>query len=210
MKLELEKTYKHLYKPSAKKISLVEVPKLNFLMIDGEIEKGFKPGDSPGFQERTAALYSFAYTLKFNSKKDPIKPIDYKVMPLEGLWTITGGEFDITKPDNWAYTLMIMQPDHIDEEAMQTAYQKMLKKKGPSEVLQNVRLESFEEGCSVQTLHIGPYINEPATIEKMKAFAAEQGYVQNGHHHEIYLGDPRRAEAEKLKTILRLPLKKQQ
>ncbi len=112
-KLDLKKQYKHLYAPSAKECSLVEVPELQFAMIDGQIEPGRMPGDSPAFADAIGALYGVSYTLKFMSKKRAEDPIDYGVMALEGLWTTPEGGADYATSDQWLWTLMIMQPDHI-------------------------------------------------------------------------------------------------
>lgn len=207
MKLELEKTYKHLYQPSAKTVSLVEVPRLNFLMVNGTLEKGTRPGNSPTFLKCTEALYNLAYTLKFNSKLNPQNPIDFKVMALEGLWWIEEGEFDFNNPNNWVYTLMIMQPEHITQADLNAAIQQVVRKKGDSEPLRSIRLEQFEEGLCVQIMHIGPYDTEPETMEQMKRFATQHHYsVVHGKHHEIYIGNPLKAKPENLKTILRLPV----
>ena len=210
--LELKKQYKHLYQPSAKKAVIVEVPKLQFLMVDGRIEKGKAPGNSPGFQEATQALYSLAYTLKFMLKKRKTDPIDYPVMALEGLWWVEDGFFDITVKDNWFYTLMIMKPEIVTKDMFEEARDQVRKKKGDTPALSKMRLANFEEGLCVQIMHIGPYATEPATIERMRAFATENGYRDNvgpnGKHHEIYLGDPRKSAPEKLKTVLRHPLEK--
>ncbi len=203
--LDLRKQWKHLYAPrwtAAKKIELVDVPELKFVMIDGRIEPGQEPGTSPGFGEAMAALYSAAYTLKFMSKLRKEDPIDYPVMALEGLWWVEDGQFDITIKDNWVYTMMIMQPDHITPAMFAEALAQAAKKK-PNPALSRLRLESFREGLCVQAMHLGPYATEPATIEKMHRWAEENGYQLVGKHHEIYLGDPRRAEPEKLKTVLR-------
>jgi len=210
--LDLKKELKHLYMPSAKKVEILKVPKLQFAMIDGAIEKGKEPGNSPGFQEATQALYSISYTLKFMLKKRKVDPIDYPVMALEGLWWVEDGFFDITVKDNWFYTLMILQPDVITKDVFAEGLEQVRKKKGDSPVLSKLRLAHFEEGLCMQVMHIGPYATEPATIERMRAFAAEKGYRDrvgpNGKHHEIYLGDPRKAAPEKLKTVLRHPLEK--
>ena len=115
-KLELKKELKHLYAPSAKKIQIVKVPKLQFAMIDGRIEKGKEPGNSPAFAEATQALYSISYTLKFMFKKRETDPIDYPVMPLEGLWGLQDVKQDVSKKDNWSYTLMILQPDIVTQD----------------------------------------------------------------------------------------------
>lgn len=210
--LDLKKQFKHLYQPSAKKIEAVQVPKLQFAMIDGAIEKGQAPGTSPIFAEATQALYSLSYTLKFMLKKRKTNAIDYPVMALEGLWWVEDGFFDITVKDNWFYTLMIMQPDVITNELLEEARENVRKKKGDSESLSNLRLAHFEEGLCVQVMHIGPYTAEPATIERMKEYMKENGLHDNvgpnGKHHEIYLSDPRKAAPDKMKTILRHPVVK--
>ena len=210
--LDLRKQYKQLYQPSAKKIEFVQVPNLQFAMIDGAIEKGSEPGKSPSFAEATQALYGISYTLKFMLKKRKTNAIDYPVMALEGLWWVEDGVFDITIKDNWFYTLLILQPDVITPEIFEEARQQVQKKRGESTFLSRLRLADFEEGLCVQTMHIGPYATEPATIESMRASAQENGYRDrvglDGKHHEIYLGDPRKADPAKLKTVLRHPIEK--
>jgi len=210
--LDLKKQYKELYKPSTKKATLVKVPRLQFAMIDGAIEKGGEPGTSPAFRETMMALYGLSYTLKFASKLRKKNPIDYPVMALEGLWWVEDGQFDITVKDNWHYTLMMLQPEHISQEMFDEAREHVRKKRGDSSALSRARLEYFEEGLCVQMMHIGPYATEPATIERMRLFAAENGYRDRvglgGKHHEIYMSDPRRASPEKLKTVLRHPVEK--
>ncbi len=210
--LELKKELKYLFAPSAKKIEIVKVPKLQFLMIDGRIEKGKEPGNSPSFADATQALYSVAYPLKFMFKKRSSNPIDYPVMPLEGLWGLQDVKQDVSKKDNWSYTLMILHPDIVRQDIFAEMVEQVRKKKGDSPALSKLRLKHFDEGTCVQVMHIGPYATEPATIEKMRAYALENGYQDNvgpnGLHHEIYIGDPRKAAPEKLKTVLRHPLKK--
>lgn len=210
--LDLKKDFKYLYAPSAKKVEIVQVPPLQFAMIDGFIEKGEAPGTSPGFQEATQAMYGIAYTLKFMLKKRKTNAVDYPVMALEGLWWVEDGMFDITIKDNWLYTLMILQPDIITKAIFEEGLAEVRRKRGDSEALSKLRLAKFEEGLCVQTMHIGPYATEPATIERMKAFAEEQGYRdcigRARKHHEIYMGDPRKADPSKLKTILRHPVEK--
>jgi len=211
--LDLKKEYKPLYQPSAKKVEIVQVPRLQFAMIDGAIEKGYEPGNSPAFQEATQALYGISYTLKFMLKKRKTNAIDYPVMALEGLWWVEDGMFDITIKDNWFYTLMIMQPAVITQEIFEEGLEQVSKKRGDSPALSRLRLADFEEGLCVQTMHIGPYAAEPATLERMRAFAQQNGYrdlvgSSGGRHHEIYLGDPRKADPAKLKTVLRYPVEK--
>lgn len=185
--LDLKKQFKYLYAPSAKKVEIVQVPSLQFAMIDGAIEKGHEPGNSPSLQEATQALYGISYTLKFMLKKRKTNAIDYPVMALEGLWWVEDGVFDITVKDNWFYMLMIVQPEVIAKDI-------------------------FEEGLCVQVMHIGPYATEPPTVERMRDFMQENSYRdligRGGKHHEIYLGDPRKADPAKLKTILRHPVEK--
>jgi hypothetical protein len=211
--LDLRKQYKHLFQPSAKKVELVQVPRLQFAMIDGAIEKGSEPGKSPSFAEATQALYGISYTLKFMLKKRKTDPIDYPVMALEGLWWVEDGVFDITVKDNWFYTLMVLQPEVITQKIFDEGLEEVRRKRGDSPALSKLRLETFEEGLCVQTMHIGPYATEPATVERMRAFAQESGYqdcmgLLGGKHHEIYLGDPRKADPAKLKTVLRHPVEK--
>ncbi len=210
--LDLKKQFKHLYAPSAKKAEIVQVPSLQFAMIDGAIEKGSEPGKSPSFAEATQALYSIVYTLKFMLKKRQTDPIDYPVMALEGLWWVEDGMFDITVKDNWFYILMILQPDVITQDAFAEGLVQVRKKKGDSPALSKLHLDHYEEGLCVQMMHIGPYATEPATVERMRDLARENGYRDRvglgGRHHEIYLGDPRKADPQKLKTVLRHPVEK--
>jgi hypothetical protein len=206
-KLDLRKTFKHLYQPSAKKVEVVEVPPFKFAMIDGQIEPGHAPGTSPAFQQALEALYGISYTLKFMSKLRKDNPIDYTVMALEGLWWAEDGEFYLARPEDWRWTAMMLQPDHISQDMFQEALAQLHKKK-PSPALDKLRFETFDEGLCMQTMHIGPYAQEPATIEKMMVFARDQRYTLRGKHHEIYLGNPRRAAPSKLKTVLRLPIER--
>ena len=206
-KIDLKKELKYLYAPSAKKVEVVDVPEFKFVMIDGMIGPGETPETSQAFQDAMGALYGVAYTLKFMSKLRDRNPIDYTVMALEGLWWCDSGEFDFNKKEDWKWTMMVVQPDHIAEEMYHKAL-KQVKEKRDNPVLSKLRFESFREGLCVQIMHIGPYAEEPRTIGKMMAFAKENGYALRGKHHEIYLGDPRRAKPERLKTILRHPIEK--
>jgi hypothetical protein len=206
--LDLKKDLKFLYSASAKMPQLVNVPPLNFLRVDGAIEPGHAPGDSPLFLENMQALFGAAYTLKFMIKQRPVDPVDYPVMALEGLWWVEDGRFDINIKDNWFYTVQIMQPDVVTPEVFTEGLAKLRKKKGDQPGIARLRLESFHEGLSVQMMHIGPYATEPATVEKMDAFIRAEGLQKTGDHHEIYMGDPMRSEPAKLKTILRHPVKK--
>jgi hypothetical protein len=201
-KLDLRKTWKHLYQPSARKVEIVDVPELSFLMVDGRIEQGKSPGNSPSFVEAIAALFGASYTLKFQSKQRKKDPIDYPVMALEALWWVEDGNFELSQPDNWSYRAMMMQPEHVTPEMFATALAQLHEKK-PSPGLDRLRLERFCEGLCVQTMHVGPYSTEPTTVERLRTFAEENGYTFANRHHEIYLSDPRRCAPAKMKTVLR-------
>jgi len=204
-RLDLKKTLKPYFQPRANRVELVDVPAFRYLMLDGRIEPGVKVGDSPAFQEGFQAIYGVAFTLKFMSKLRSRNPIDYPVMAPEALWWSRTGGFSVSEP--WAWTLMMTVPDHVTPAMFRQAVERVKEKRDiPS--LARLRLESFREGMAVQALHVGPYADEPRTIEKMTAFAESRGYRFRGKHHEIYLGDPRRADPAKLKTVLRHPVRK--
>jgi hypothetical protein len=200
-KADVKKQLKHLYAPSAKEVSIVDVPEMGFLMIDGQGD----PNTSREYQEAIETLYTVAYQLKFTVKKrDP--ELDYVVPPLEGLWwTEDMGDFATGNKDAWQWTAMIYQPDHVTRELFEEAVQQVREKKDPA-ALPLLRFEPYHEGLSVQIMHIGPYADEGPTIERLHAFAQEKGYRLRGKHHEVYLGDPRRTAPEKLKTVIRQPV----
>lgn len=209
--LDLRSQYKSLYNPSAKKVELVQVPRLTFILLDGQIEPGYGPGTSPQFQAAMEAMYGISYTLKFMLKLHKTNPVDYPVMALEGMWGVPGFDratFDITNPSGWEYTLLMMQPDLITQNLFQEGLAQLKKKRGSQPAFDRLRLDSFEEGLCIQIMHIGPYATEMATIARMDAYAEANGYQMDGRHHEIYLGDPRRTAPEKLKTVLGHPVAK--
>lgn len=203
--LDLRKQYKHLYAPSAKKVELVDVPPLQFVMVDGLVPDGVGPSDSAEFKDAVAALYGISYTLRFMFKKRAVDPIDYPVMYLEGLWMTVSGNFRPVGLEAMTFTVMIMQPEIVTAELFEEARAALLKKK-PGPAVPLVRLETFHEGLSMQVMHIGPYATEPETIDRMDAFAAEHGYKTHGRHHEVYISDPFRSAPEKMKTVLRHPV----
>ena len=204
-KLDLRKQYQALYSPSAKEVSLVEVPPFQFAMLDGEIEPDNSPSSSPAFQGALQALYGISYTLKFMSNQRQNHPVDYSVMALEALWWVEGAAFDFKRPQDWRWTAMIMQPPHISQDMFSEALAQLRRKK-PIPAIERLRLETFQEGLCMQIMHIGPYATEPESLARMQTFAQENGYTYRGKHHEIYLGDPRRADPAKLKTVLRQPI----
>jgi len=200
-KIDFKKELKHLYKPSAKKVDVVEVPQLNYLMIDGEGD----PNTSQSFQDAIDVLYPLSYALKSMIKRAELG-IDYSVLPLEGLWWADDmSSFRVENKDSWKWTLMIMQPDLVTNEMVQEAIEQVRVKKNPVS-LPLVRFESFEEGKVAQIMHIGPFSEEGPTVEKVHSFIEESGSQRRGKHHEIYLSDIRRAAPEKWKTIIRQPM----
>lgn len=179
---------------------LVDVPEMNFLMIDGHGD----PNDSPQYAAAIQALYGVSYTLKFASKR--AGGSDYRVAPLEGLWwaeDITA----FTQGDKtaWLWTAMIRQPLEVTAAKVEQAAAEVAAKKHLP-AARALRLERFAEGPCAQVLHVGPYAAEGPTIQRLHAFIHEQGYILRGKHHEIYLGDPRRAAPDRLKTIIRQPV----
>ena len=202
-KIDHKKELKPLYSPSTKKVELVEVPEMKFLMIDGSGD----PNTSKLYQDAVAALFGISYTLKFMIKKGNEK-IDYSVMPLEGLWWMDDMQkFTTLNKDEWKWTMMIMQPQFITAELVETAIDEMLKKKKLA-ARPNVRFEKFTEGKTAQIMHIGPFSEEGPTIQKVHDFILENGFKLSGKHHEIYLSDIRKAKPEKWKTIVRQPFEK--
>jgi len=200
--VDYKKEWKHLYRPSAKEFEVIDVPPMNFLMIDGHGD----PNTEQEYQDAVEALYAVAYKLKFMSKKE--KEMDYVVPPMEGLWWAENmEEFTTADKSAWDWTMMIMQPEWITQEMFEQALKEVEKKKNPP-ALSKLRLEAYHEGLAVQILHIGPYDVEAPTIARMHAFIDENGYEPAGKHHEVYLGDPRKVAPEKLKTVLRQPIRK--
>jgi hypothetical protein len=200
-KLDLKKEYAALYKATAKP-SVVKVPKLSYLMIDGEGD----PGTSQDYMDAITTLYGLSYTLKFMIKNGP-EAIDYGVMPLESLWWADDmRDFEQGNRANWKWTAMIMQPAFITATTLKAAKAELVRKKKDLPAMAKVRLEDFTEGMCMQVLHTGPWSEEHPTIMGLHAFIAEQGKALRGKHHEIYLSDARRTAPKKLRTILRQPM----
>ncbi|MCX6025088.1 MAG: GyrI-like domain-containing protein [Chloroflexi bacterium] len=202
-KLDLRKDYKELYAAPAKRVVEVKVPRLKFIMLDGEIEPGGTPSTSESFAEAMMAMYGVAYTLKFTSKLRERNPIDYPVMAMEGLWWVKSGRFSFESKEPWSYTLMMVQPAHITPAMFRRAVEQVRAKRGGSPVLARLRLEWFSEGRCIQIMHVGPYADEPRTLALMDEYMHKHGLRFRGKHHEIYMGDPRRVKPERLKTLLR-------
>jgi hypothetical protein len=200
-KLDLKKGLRDLY-DAPKDPVLVTVPPMNFLLVDGEGD----PRDSIAYIQAIEVLYGLSYTIKFMLKKEA--GIDYGVLPLEGLWWSEDMDaFLLGERNKWKWTAMIMQPEMVLAEQVERAKVELKRRKDPP-ALPKVRLERYDEGLSAQSMHLGPYSEERPTIERLHRFIEEQGCERTGRHHEIYLGDPRRAKPEKLRTIIRQPVRR--
>jgi hypothetical protein len=198
-----EAKLKELYFPSREPV-LVRVPKMDFLMADGAGDPG-QP-DSP-FQQAIGCLYGTAYTLKFMfDKGHPVR--DTRVQPLEGqFWTHGRKAMSLDSHAGLRWTLMLRLPAGATRRLVANAVARLRDKKDPPG-LDRVRFESFSEGTAFQVMHVGPYADEPATIERLMAAIRETGYAVSGRHHEIYLSDPNRTRPEKLKTVIRYPVRR--
>lgn len=195
-KMHYAKEQKELYAPTVRKgPHFVTVPRFQFLEVKGAMEEGeTDPSASPAFAEAISILYALSYRIKFISKA---QGMDYVVLPLEGLWDIA---------DQWKWTMQIRQPDHVTVAMLDEAMMELRKKKKAFN--SECHLYAYEEGFCVQLLHVGPYEKEEPSIRVLQDFAADEGYEFSGPHHEIYINDPARVPAERLKTVIRYPVRK--
>lgn len=196
-KIDYKKELSHLYKCSAKKISEVDVPAMQYLMVDGH--------GSPHnqlFMDAIETLYGMAYTLKFMLKAAP-EPFDSVVMPMEMFtWADDWNAFPEKRYDEWQWTLMIMLPPRVTQADFDAAQAQLKAKKNPI-MIDHCRLETVTEGSCAQIMHIGPYDQVGDVVEQLHEYIDGMGASLRGKHHEIYLSDPRRTAPEKLKTIVR-------
>jgi hypothetical protein len=200
-KIDLKREMKELYRPSASKVVGVEVPKMRFLMLDGQGD----PNTSQEYGDAVEALFAASYALKFAVKKE--REIDYGVMPLEGLWWAEDMEsFASGDRSAWLWTMMIMQPEWVDVGLVERITHEVSVKKD-LRALPLMRIDSYDEGLAAQTLHVGPFSVEAPTIERVHDYIDESGYRRDGKHHEIYLSDIRRADPAKWKTVIRQPMR---
>jgi len=201
-KVDFKKTLKQFYIPP-KEFVIVDVPEMQFVMVDGHGD----PNTAQDYQDAIEALYAVAYKMKFIIKKTLEK--DYTVPPLEGLWWAEDmATFRTREKSQWDWTMMIMTPEWISVDIFNEAVKLVRKAKDPAS-LDLVRLERYQEGLSVQIMHIGSYDDEGPVLAQMHSdFIPNNGFLENGKHHEIYLSDPRRVVPEKMKTVLRQPVKK--
>ncbi|MDA8284169.1 MAG: GyrI-like domain-containing protein [Actinomycetota bacterium] len=199
-KVDLRRELRQFY--TAKRLpGVVEVPELAFVAIDGHGD----PNTSEDYREAVSALFSVSYAARFALKRAGV--IDFGVMPLEGLWWATDmSAFSIADKSAWDWTMLIVQPDEVTADVFAAAKDKAAAKV-PRAALERLRLERLAEGLAAQVLHVGPYSAEGPTVVSLHAFVAEQGRELAGKHHEVYLGDPRRSAPEKLKTIIRQPMR---
>lgn len=206
MTIDYKKIQKELYLPKTAP-SVIDVPRMTFITVDGK-------GDPNTSAEYTAAvelLYGLSYTIKMGSKSI----LEYVVPPLEGLWSVDddfrGGGAEINDKSKFIWTMMIRQPDFVTEDILEVAKISLAKKK-PNLDISKAKLETITEGLCEQVMHIGSYDDEPATVAALDGFAIENGYVLDindiRRHHEIYISDPRKVAPEKLKTVIRHPIRK--
>ena len=199
-KLDLKKARKALFTAPHNRFVPVDVPQLSYLMVDGRGD----PNSVPEYGRAIESLYATAYAAKFACKA---ADEDFVVPPLEGLWSAPDpASFKARRKDEWNWTMMIMMPDHVDEEIFRAASLKARAKLGI--LSDNIRLEPLEEGLCLQALHIGSYDEEGPLLAALHSeIMPAGGYGFAGRHHEIYLSDPRKTAPEKLKTILRQPVR---
>lgn len=201
-KIDFRTERKDLYAPSAKDFTIIEVPAFDFAMVDGT----GNPNTSADYKNAVEALYSVAYAAKFASKNELGR--DYVVGPLEGLWdSARMSSFVDRSKDEWSWTMMIRQPDWLTDELRDAALAKAAKKQLPA--LEKLRFERLDEGLCVQILHIGSYDDEAPTIARMHSeFIPQNNLAETGRHHEVYIGDPRKSAPERLKTVIRQPVRR--
>jgi hypothetical protein len=200
-KVDLKKELKHLYGPSAREVSVVDVPRMNYLMIDGEGD----PNTSRDYADAIEALYAVSYAIKFKIKKSEGN-VDYAVMPLEGLWwTDDMSNFSVEEKDAWKWTAMIMQPEEYVPRELVAPSKSEVQSRKSLPAIQRMRFEAFREGLSAQIMHFGPFSEEGPAIERIHRCIVERGGELRGEHHEIYLSDLRRTKPVRLKTIIRQP-----
>lgn len=188
----MKKLHKDLYTAKTEP-AFLDVGPLPYLMIDGSGEPG---GDA--YAQSVGALYGVAYALRAALKPE----LTYSVAPLEGLWYTLPGEPRST----WKWTMMLLQPAEVSPALLEDALSTTRKKK-PDLPVDAVRLETLTEGRSAQILHVGPFATEPETVGRLMAFIHMNGAALSGEHHEIYLSDPNRTAPEKMKTIIRYPVR---
>ena len=193
---DIKKALPALYAPKRGGFHVVDVPEIAFLMVDGHGD----PNTSPAYTEAVTALYTLSYAVRAIAKADLGRV--HTVGPLEGLWSADDPAVFVTREKNaWDWTMMVFQPAWITPDIVEAAKRK-------KEAVNGVRFASYAEGRSVQVLHVGSYDDEAPVLAALhREYLPEHGLTFNGRHHEIYLSDPRRTAPEKLRTILRQPVR---
>lgn len=209
-KLDYKKAYRDLYQPKASP-SLVEVPPMSFFLVDG-----MGAPESESYQQAMELLYGLSFTIKMSKLNGgaPEGYFEYVVPPLEGFWWSEGRDtLDFRSPrETWRWLSAIRQPEFVTPEVAQRAME-TLKRKKPELPVDRARFQVVSEGLCVQAMHTGPYaLEETETLAPMRAYLREQGlyedYGADRRHHEIYLSDPRRCAPERLRTVLRIPVRR--
>ncbi len=200
-KLDLKKARKALFTAPLNRFIPIDVPRVRYLMVDGHGD----PNTAAAYTQAVESLYTTAYTIKFACKA---QGKDFVVAPLEGLWSARDPEsFTARRKGEWDWTMMIMVPDHVDDETFQASRIRGREKLGT--LPESLRLESLEEGLCLQALHLGSYDDEGPLLATLHGeIMPSGGYDFAGRHHEIYLSDPRKVPPEKLKTLIRQPVRK--
>lgn len=201
MKLDLKKLHRELFKPPSERFVEVFVPGFRFVKVDGKGD----PNTTSAYRTAVEWLYGVSYAMKFAAKRTLDR--DYVVPPLEGLWWSDNPEtFARREKDRWSWTMMIMVPDFVTTSLFEDSVAKtsVTRDDRPD----SLRFEDYDEGHCLQTLHIGSYDDEGPTLKRLhEVLMPSMGVTFNGAHHEVYLSDPRKTAPEKLKTILRQPIK---
>lgn len=214
-KLDYKKEYQDLYMPKAKP-SIVNVPPISFIMVDGKGNPNLEGGE---YQQAVELLYGLSYTIKMSKmgSNQPSGYFDYVVPPLEGLWWLRDdSDFDFTQKNKFCWTALIRQPEFVSQKVFAWACQELNRKK-PGSDTSKARLQVYEEGLCVQMMHVGPFDEESQTVAQIDAFIKENHYLNaisdlqpDGsvkRHHEIYLSDPRKTAPAKMKTVIRHPIR---
>lgn len=201
LKLDLKRKYRHLYNPSPRDVSVIDIPPCNYLMMDGSGD----PATSPDYSAAINTLYAVSYVVKFMFRKS-VNPVDYTVLSLEGLWwSDNTSSFAESRRHEWKWTMMIMQPEFVTRESVDLAMVEASRKRDLP-ALPSLRFAELAERLCAQIMHLGPYADEGPTVAKLHDYIRGAGYHFNGKHHEIYLSDPRKTAPARMKTILRQPI----
>ena len=206
--IDFKKKYKDLYLPNTVP-SIIEVPKITFAAVDG---KG-NPNETDGeYKDALEVLYGIQYSIKMSKNGAAIPPgyYDYVVPPLEGLWWMSDDSVDFKEKSKYNWISMIRLPEYVNKDVFKWACNEAARKKKIN--TEKAYLFNFCEGLCVQCMHVGPYKNEPQTLALMEKYLAENflkpDVNEKRRHHEIYLSNPQKTEPDKLKTVLRMPVRR--